>query len=430
MSRFFDPLHPSIHLSRVAGASALTGAMAGLVVVAYRSAIHSLELIRDQRILARMGDFSWLGALWLALLVPCALLTAALAKRLPLIKGSGIPQVKAFMRGDVSFDWLRELPAKFAGGALALGAGLSLGREGPSIQLGALTGCAVADGLPSLRAKTTLVTAGAAAGISAAFNAPLAGVLFCIEELESDRKPETLLPVLFASFSANIVLWVFSGWDPVFNLPLVRVLPIGRAWIGIIPLGIVAGLISPLFVSGIVRGAALFSSLVPSARQRVIVAFLVAGGLVTMFPLLGGGGTNLVEAMSKARWSTLLIAAFLGSKFIFTLFSYGSGVPGGIFLPMLSLGALTGALVHSLLPGDSGAAIYFNNYLLLGMAALFSGVVGAPLTGAVLIAEMGRTPAHFPSFMFVSLISIFVAKLLGSEPIYEVLRIRPALENS
>ncbi len=161
---------------------ALVGVLTGLTVVVYRAVISFLEKSRDSSLAkiheSPIGLFCWLGIAILA-----GSLTAFLIKRSPLIKGSGIPQVKAFLAKKVVFDWKRELPFKFIGGSLALGAGLSLGREGPSIQLGALVGSSIDTVTGNRDYGRYFVTAGAAAGISAAFNAPLAGVLFCIEEL-------------------------------------------------------------------------------------------------------------------------------------------------------------------------------------------------------------------------------------------------------
>jgi H+/Cl- antiporter ClcA len=122
----------------------------------------------------------------------------------------------------VYFSWKQELPLKFAGGALALGAGLSLGREGPSIQLGVLAGSAIEELFHIPDYRRYLATAGAAAGISAAFNAPLAGVLFCIEELHRNFSPVMLTVTMIASFTANVVMWIFFGTAPVFNLAITR----------------------------------------------------------------------------------------------------------------------------------------------------------------------------------------------------------------
>lgn len=205
--------------------SVIVGIISGLIIVGYRTVISFLESLRFSsapRIVASLP----LTALWLGLVALGGLATAFMVRYAPLIKGSGIPQVKALLMRRLVFGWKKELPMKFVGGSLALGAGLSLGREGPSIQLGALTGVALTNLTDKNEYQRYLVTAGAAAGISAAFNAPLAGVIFCIEELHRNVSPTMLTCSLIASFSANIIMLIFFGDSPVFHIPLTQVLPL------------------------------------------------------------------------------------------------------------------------------------------------------------------------------------------------------------
>lgn len=402
------------------GGSALVGVLSGLVVVAYRAAISLLEKYREASLEAILGSAVLLVA-WLVLAVAAGLLTARMTKRSPLIKGSGIPQVKALLMHKLAFDWKRELPFKFIGGSLALGAGLSLGREGPSIQLGALVGDAVDSLTRKHDYRHYLVTAGAAAGISAAFNAPLAGVLFCIEELHKNFSPTMLTSTLIASFCANAVMWLFFGSSAVFNIPLLQILPLRHYLSAVLMIGIASGLLGSLFNSGLLAFQKGFGRLVPGESRRIVIAFAAAAVISLFMASITGGGSQLVGMIAAPGIPLGTIGLLLAGKFIFTLFSYASGAPGGIFLPMLTIGALIGAAAQILLPEFGIEGDFLANYILLGMTAFFVAVVRAPITGAVLITEMAGSLGHFPAFILVSVVAVLISEFLGAAPIYDSL---------
>ncbi len=400
--------------------SLLTGLASGAVVVGYRNIIGWIEHLRAARLSSQSLSPPIL-LFWLGACIVAGWTVSLLVRRSPLIKGSGIPQVKAFLQQRLTFDWKRELPYKFLGGVLALGAGLSLGREGPSIQLGALAGSAVDQKLGKGELRHFLATAGAAAGISAAFNAPLAGVLFCVEELHRNISPVLLTSALIASFTANAAMWAATGNAVIFSLGIDRTLPLGHYFTCVLGIGIATGLLGSLFNVGLLGFQKAYAKVVPREGARIIFAFVVAA-LVSLVaaPVTGGGGELVgLIAQGNSAWNT--IALLLAGKLVFTLFSYASGAPGGIFLPMLSLGALIGALIHGILPGFFDVQPYLINFILLGMTGFFVAIVRAPITGAVLITEMAGSFAHFPAFIFVSIIATTVAELLGTRPIYDSL---------
>ena len=310
--------------------SALVGILSGFVVVAYRAAISLLEKYREASMDAILGSAGLLLA-WLASAIAAGLLTARMTKRSPLIKGSGIPQVKALLMHKLDFDWKRELPFKFIGGSLALGAGLSLGREGPSIQLGALVGDAVDSLTQKHDYRHYLVTAGAAAGISAAFNAPLAGVLFCIEELHKNFSPTMLTSTLIASFCANAVMWLFFGSSAVFNIRLLQILPLRHYLSAVLLIGIASGLLGSLFNSGLLAFQKGFGRLVPGETRRIVIAFAAAAVISLFMASITGGGSQLVETIAVPGVPLTTIGLLLAGKLIFTLFSYASGAPGWHF---------------------------------------------------------------------------------------------------
>jgi H+/Cl- antiporter ClcA len=406
--------------------SVLVGVLSGLIIVCYRTAISFFELKRISFLSLARG--SWLSlAAWLVGATAIGLLVAFLIKRAPYIKGSGIPQVKASLMRRIHPVWKKELPYKFVGGSLALGVGFSLGREGPSIQLGALTGGAISDAIGRSEYKRYLVTAGAAAGISAAFNAPLAGVLFCVEELHKNISPTMLTSSLIASFCANAVMWAFYGNSPVFGITLNAVLPLNLYFTTIL-IGILSGVVGSLFNRGLLAFQVAYKRAFANETLRVSSAFLIVALVSIVAPVLTGGGDRLIEAVETGRFALWPIIALLAGKMVFTLFSYSSGTPGGIFLPMLAIGALLGSLSNSLLVPMGVPSGYLENFILIGMVGFFTAVVRAPITGAVLITEMAGSFAHFPAFILVSVIASIVSGLLKTKPIYDSLLVQIAPE--
>jgi len=410
--------------------STLVGILSGLIIVLYRLAIVSLQDARTALLPAITG--SWVTiALWLLIAAGLGLLTALMVRGAPYIKGSGIPQVKAFLMRRINFRWQRELPFKFAGGTLALATGMSLGREGPSIQLGALVGTAVCQISRRDDDARFLVTAGAAAGISAAFNAPLAGVLFCIEELHRNVSPTMLTSALISSFCANIVVLLSFGAAPVFGITLVQVLPVQLYFSTILFIGVLTGILGSLFNAGLLHLQTAYQRLIPNETMRIVSAFVVAAAVSTVVPPITGGGDRLIASLVRTEFPTAMLVLLLLLKFVFTLVSYGSGTPGGIFLPMLALGAIAGALAQALFQSLGITTGYLNNFILLGMVGFFTAVVRAPITGAVLITEMAGSFAHFPAFILVSVMASFVATAMKSRPVYDSLlaRITPGCQD-
>jgi H+/Cl- antiporter ClcA len=400
------------------GASLLTGIAAGAIAVAYRVSLSWVEGVRHE---ALMGEGSWpRAAAFVALATLAGIGIAFMLKRSPLISGSGIPQVKAAIAKSVRFDWIRELPFKFAGGVAALGGGLSLGREGPSIHLGALSGEAIARvaGKPEL--SRYLLTAGAAAGISAAFNAPLAAVLFCVEELHRGFSPTMLECSMTAAFSAYAVSWIALGNAPVFEFHLEAQLPLEHyPWI--LAVGIACALAGRLFNAGLLGAQGLAKRLMPSPIARAALMFPVAAGIVVAFPAIAGGGHALVEQSAAGSAGLAALALLFAGKFAFTAYSYATGAPGGIFLPMLVIGALLGSISADIGTAIGIPAAEHGNFVMLGMVGFFTAVVRAPITSAILISEMSGSFTHFPALILVSVVATIGAAALGARPIYDEL---------
>lgn len=423
---------------RVVPRAALVSLLAGLLAVAFRWALDEAEL-------ARAAAFAWArsvngvgGAVWGVLLPPLwgaigAGAAVWMVRRLaPEASGSGIPHVKAVLHRLRVFHAGRVLGVKFVGGVLAIGGGLALGREGPTIQMGAAVGELVARRLRvSARERGTLIAAGAGAGLAAAFNAPLAGMVFVLEELQRDFAPGAFIGAFVAAITADAVSRVLTGQMPAFHVvlngpPSLAGLPLFAL------LGVVCG------VAGVGFNRVLLGSLNlagwVSGRLGVLGAWsgAIVGALVGIVGLLApsmlGGGHALVEEVLSGRTPLGIIPLLFAVRLLLTGASYSTGTPGGIFAPLLVLGALLGLAVgqigHALLPT---LALQPQNFAVVGMAALFAAIVRAPLTAIVLIVEMTGGYDLVLPLALACLCAFGVADGLKDLPIYEALLERDLL---
>lgn len=409
--------------------SLIVGILAGLAVVAYRWLLGQAEHVSFQIYDAVRGSLPQTALLFCAL-IGCGAFIGLLVRRFPLISGSGIPQVKGIMLGYLDNRWLPTLIAKFFGGALCIVSGLSLGREGPSIQLGAC----VADGFASKYGATRmekkiLMASGASAGLAAAFNAPLAGVIFTLEEIFKYFSPTILLSAMTAAVSADFVAKCVFGLAPVFHFPVEDVLPLRCYWL--LPLlGILLGAAGAVYNTGLLFGQRAYgkAAFIPE-WLRPVVPFVCAGILGLVYPVVLGGGHELLSLLTPETGLFVLFAALL-IKFLFSVISFGSGAPGGIFFPLLVMGASLGAIFgHAAVGSLALESSLFYNFIILAMAGFFASIVRAPITGIILIIEMTGSLSHLLSLTVVSLISCLTADLLKSRPIYDSLLARLVKKN-
>lgn len=398
------------------------GLIGGFIVLLYRVALTFAGnwLIK---ILSYIKGNPFRCVVWFLILMALAWIVGRLVKWEPMISGSGIPQVEGEVSGRLSQNWKRVLPAKFAGGFLCMLGGLSLGREGPSIQLGAMAGQGISRALGrGKREEKFLMTCGASAGLSAAFHAPLAGMMFAVEEIHKTFSIPILLPVMTASVTADYIASHILGLDPVFHFQITEYLPQNYYWL-LILLGILVGVSGVFYNWGMLKAQELYRK-IPFLKEtgRLLIAFLTAGVLGLVMPSVLGSGSGLIVSLTKGEMVLGMVVLTLVVKFLFSAVSFGSGAPGGIFFPLLILGALLGAVFAM-----TGAEIfgldpvYINNFVLLGMTGFFTAIVRAPLTGIILLFEMSGSISQMLSLSIVSVTAYIVATLMRSEPIYDSL---------
>lgn len=398
------------------------GVVGGLVVLLYRVALKYADqwLLQILTFMRR----SWMTvAVWFLVLLLIAVAVGRLLRWEPMISGSGIPQLEGEMVGKLQQCWWKVIPAKFAGGFLCLLSGLSLGREGPSIQLGSMAGKGVSRLLGrGITEERFLLTCGASAGLAAAFHAPLAGVMFSVEEIHKSFSVSLLLSIMCSSVTADYISAEFLGFEPVFQFHLRSELPADLYW-AVLLLGVILGLMGVFYNKATVKVQQIFQSISAlNETTRLFVPFLLAGVIGFTLPDLLGSGHGLVMKLADGQWmlGTLLFLFVL--KFLFSLCSFGSGAPGGIFFPLLVLGSMIGSAYATAGVQYFGMSPeYISNFIILAMAGYFTAIVRAPLTGIILIFEMTGSLSQMLSLCTVSIVAYVVATLFKLEPIYESL---------
>jgi CIC family chloride channel protein len=413
----------------------LVGALAGAAVGLVGGGFHWMlihggnafaGLMADWRQNGLFGMPGWIGA------VVIAAVSVGLARWLirfaPTASGSGVQHVEAVMHGEVPPAPLKVLPIKFIGGLLSMIPGMALGREGPTIQMAAVIGtqCGKLFGL-SRDDKFLLYTAVAGSGLSVAFNAPLAGAAFVIEEVARRVTLRRALVTLVAVATAISVYRAYFGNVVDFKvgdfLPSDMTTMIMYAFFGCW-----MGAVGVLYNRSVLLGLNLFNNIAPRMAPEFKAACI--GGLVGALgyyePLWVGGGELQAQAILLGQLSIATLVALGLVRWSLGPLSYSAGTPGGIFAPLLLMGATVGALfatgVNFIVPIDYAANT--TAFALVGMAALFTSVVRAPLTGVLLIVEMSGNVSLIPPLLIGSVASALVATLMGGQPIYDSLRAR------
>lgn len=402
--------------------SAVIGVIVGFIIVCNRVLISKLSNVTNYIYEDSRQSLIKIVILFLGLILVGGFV-GYLVRKDPMISGSGIPQVEGILIKEVKINPIRVLIYKFLGGTLSLSAGLSVGREGPSVQMGACIGQIFSNVFKRNNTEAQfLLTSGASAGLAAAFNAPLSGVMFALEEVHKNFSPLVLLSAMASSIMADFVCKEFLGLKPALNFTGVNIFPLGY-YFALPLLGVVVGISGMIFNKGILKSQDLYGKLkVLPIELKVIVPFLITGVIGLTLPILIGGGSNLIMAMGNGNFTLKLLILFLISKYLLTLICFGSSAPGGIFFPLLVLGALVGNIFGVLFCSvTSLSSAYIINFIIFAMAGHFAATVKSPITGVVLITEMTGSFEHLLALTIVVITSYVVSEFLNLTPIYESL---------
>jgi CIC family chloride channel protein len=414
-------------VTRLAAASLVAGTMIGLIGAVFRFGLVRGDRLRDALV---SWAHSWPHAGWIAPVVLGAL-AAGLARILvvrfaPFAAGSGVQNVEAVMTGEMKPPPPVIVPVKFFGGILALGSGLALGREGPTVQMGASLGSLVSKWVVREQEDRKVVDAAAAgAGLAVAFNAPMGGSVFVFEELTTRFTPWLLIATLA---SASVAVWIMRMiLGNTLDFTLKHVSSTQSWWLfPFLTLGALLGAVGALY-NRLILALLRFSDRLAAVSSVTRAGFIGAVvGLTAWFaPTLVGSGDALTQTIfSEGHAIEGLLIVFL-LRFLIGPWSYTAATPGGLFAPLLLLGASSGALfgeaLNHLMPALDFSLVAF---AVVGMAALFCACVRAPLTGVVLTVEMTGRGDLTLALLVASLGAMVVATLLDSEPIYVSLKRR------
>lgn len=413
----------------------LVAAVAGVAVGLVGGSFHWLLSQGGQSFLHTLGEWKehgiWGMPGWLAAMLVvgvCVAIARWLVTFAPASAGSGVQHVEAVMREQAEPAPFKVLPIKFIGGLLAMMPGLALGREGPTIQMAAVIGTQFGKLFRLSREdRFMLYTAVAGSGLSVAFNAPLSGVAFVIEEVARRVTARRLLVTLVAVATAMAVYRGYFGNEVEFNVS--SFMPASATELLFYAVfGGVMGALGVAYNKSVLFGLNSFNQIAPSISPIAKAGVIGAGiGLLAYWqPTWVGGGELQANMVLAGQFGIGALVILLAVRWVLGPLSYSMGTPGGLFAPLLLVGALTGAifahLANVILPPD--AWLTPAAFALVGMAAFFTAVVRAPFTGILLITEMSGSVSLMIPLIVASVTATFVANRLNGEPIYDSLRAR------
>lgn len=405
------------------------GILTGIITIPYH---YLLGKASDLRHLLFNSEVNW----WMHLLAIFLMWIMGLiihygVKKCRSISGSGIPQVEGAIYGRFQINRpFKALVLKFTGGLASIGMGLSLGREGPSVQMGAFVARIIGKWAhASVSEQRYLYTGGASAGLSSAFIAPLASSIFIVEELEKFDSVKIIITSLLASTIAGTMAgWAFPGnlYAPI-NTSYPSELSIVGITLAFILFSLLLSLVGKLFNNCLLYFHQKYSQIQMSVYLKVLSVVIVTYIIGYFFSDLIAGGEDflLKQADTTAYTGILFLCGIILLKLLFTALSYSTGFPGGIFLPLLVIGGLTGKVFALILVRQGFLSTeHCGFFMAIGMAAAFTAVVRSPVTGIILLLEMThKFELLIPMTMVVG-ITYFISDIAGVRPIYDQLYLR------
>lgn len=408
----------------------VVGTLAGLGGVGFDKAVTWVEQYRMQVLsdLPRDAGNSWI--IWPAAFVLSAVLAMFgyyLVRRFaPEAGGSGIPEIEGALEGKRPVRWWRVIPVKFIGGMGTLGAGMVLGREGPTVQMGGSFGQMIYDlcRLKKPEVRHTLVATGAGAGLAAAFNAPLAGILFVIEEMRIHFHHNfvSIKSVFIGVIMSTAVYRYFNSSLTLIDLGIVGDVALNVLWLYLL-MGAIIGIIGVMFNRLVLRFQDIFQRVHRENNSRWILLGGLIGGLCGVLALVQGamvgGGFNMIPNAVAGDYGLSMLFWLFVVRVIMSLLCFSSGAPGGIFAPILALGTVLGMFFGTLsaqwFPDYS---LHLGVFALTGMGALLSATLRAPLTAIALVMEMTGNYQLILPMIVTSVGATLIAQLLGGKPLY------------
>lgn len=404
--------------------SGLAGIAVGLVVTLFK---RGAEFLSQYALIAYIfvkENPVWIPVFLVALIV-LALLMSILLKKVPEARGSGIPRTLGILKGKLHFKWFKMFIGSLIGSYISFLSGLSLGVEGPSVQLGSSAATGISDITNSRYAwRRYISTSGACAGFAVAFQAPIAGIIFGLEEVHKKFSPLLIISgatsVMFASLVSEAVASLWGGTSSLLSMATnLLSIPFNLSW-ALAIVGLACGLFATLFNFLLLKADKIKFKKLPQ-WSRIVIVFLVSGVIGLLFIDSVGSGRTIITSVLEMNmvWQTILILLF--AKFVLLIMNFHSGATGGLFIPMLSLGALVGALCAELLTHMGVDPMYYQTIVVMSMAAFMGASIRAPLTAMVLIIEITGTVPGLLSLSVEIFVAYIIAEFCMRRPFYDVL---------
>lgn len=407
--------------------SLIAGLFTGAVGGYFQVFLHKADHLRLHLSAWAHSVSAWEGfGLILLICVACAVIGRFLVRFAPTAGGSGIQYVEAAWRQEVEPARFKILPVKFFGGLLTLGSGMALGREGPTVQMGASVGATLGRIFKFDTEEVRYLTmASAGTGLGVAFSSPLGGSMFTFEEVTKDIRMNLVIPTLICVFAGCTVSMTILGMQPDYNvINRTFMIPGVRESLAFMLFGIFIGVMGPLYnkmVLILLDVNAYFKHVLPEIKAAVVA--VVVALLVYFAPGLSGGGDNLGTEMLNYRFPITVIITIGLIRWFFAPLCYSTGVPGGLFSPLLLMGGILGHLFAWFL-NLFGFDLNPMAFCAVGMSAFFASTICAPITGVLLILEMTACWDLTLPMIIGSALAFFTAQSLKSLPIYTALRLR------
>ncbi|MEZ5105802.1 MAG: H(+)/Cl(-) exchange transporter ClcA [Draconibacterium sp.] len=404
----------------------IVGLLAGFAGSAFRLILSYIEGFSNN-LYENAGNSGWLSGI-----LPVVVSIAGIGIAVWLVRsfaaeasGSGVQEIEGALDELRVLRWKKVIPVKFIGSLLSLGSGLLLGREGPTIQIGASLGKMIKDIFKKADLESnSLISAGAAAGLASAFNAPFSGIIFVVEEMYGHFKYTffSVAAIMVASATADYVSRMLIGASPVIKMIVFPNPPLNSFWMFIV-LGVLLSFIGLIFNRLLIKVSDFFSGM----KKPVLVVTLVGVGLIIavigiLNPLMIGGGYNTIRAVLDESHTIQFLLMLFAGRMLLTVLSYGTGAPGGIFAPLIAIGVVIGMLFGSIMQHYFPEfVIHPGIFAVAGMAGIFASTVRAPLTGVILAVEMTSNFELILPLIFTTLTASLVTTQLGNQPIYTTL---------
>lgn len=406
--------------------SGLTGAIVGVLIFFYKWGAEYISSV-SAWIYATVGDNPFFIPVLFVGLIGLALLMSVLIKGAPSVGGGGIPTAEGILRGLITFRWLRSLFCMIVNSYIAFFAGLPLGNEGPSVLIGTSIGRGTNRLLNHAPAWDRYVmTGGAAAGFAVATGAPVTGIIFALEEVHKRFSPMILMvavsSVVFAEGVAQALAFATGRSTEMFSLAVLPAMPLSNVWIGLIA-GVAAGLAALLFIKGFSLIYSLLSEKLTrklTLEVKLMVLFVLVGAVGLVLPSAVGSGHGVIEKLFDRGYVWYTVLALFFVKIIMIILSGGAGATGGLFIPILTVGALTGGLIAEMLIGFGFTDRYYAVIVTVTVAAFLGGTLRAPVTALVFFIEAlgGMNNVLFAAVGV--LVAFVLLETVGAKPLYDI----------